>query len=153
MAEARAVFDITDEDLLDFVDLIREGLDPAEAAARIGTTGSVMRKFRSEASQWYDDLHARDFREAMEDPERRERQLERLRAAKWREIDRGNTTLIVKESLARDPDWEPLRHTNFRIEGHIDVEHRLAEKYTKKELEEMERQRLGELKALPPPAA
>ena len=152
-------WDITEEDKADYLDYVAEGYVRKEAAEKIGTTGSVMKKFWSGNSQWYDEEFARKLEEAEARAKEEKAMEHRVRHAVHDEaLNRRNPKLLEKLALIHLPEFEPLRHQNFRIEGTIDHVHQLAQQFTKAQLEEMREARLKELeqekvKLLPPASA
>jgi hypothetical protein len=126
--------EIDEDDLEAFVQLIYEGMRPDQAARELDTTGSVIRKFRSERSQWFDAVFAAQVSEALASDQHQQNYLERIRDARAKLVEDGNARMIEKESYAHDPLWATMRHQNFNV--NVDI---LARTLPGLSLDELER--------------
>jgi hypothetical protein len=138
------VSEITEDDKAEFLDLLRDGLDPGSAAHAIGTTGTQMRKMRRSHSVWFDSEFADACAVAEASPEATLTKRERLEEAFWLAVEKGEKWAIEKGLYAYHPDFEHLRHTNLRVSGEIMVAARaLLPHLTDNEIE----QRIAEIEA------
>jgi hypothetical protein len=113
-------YEITAEDKAEFLGLIRAGHKANTAAKELGTTGTQFRHLKSKQSQYYDADFARAWREAEASDEHHRNRQEALRA----QIDERSLTsdaILVKRALIELPEWEPLRHQNFRHDIDINL--------------------------------
>lgn len=121
------VSEITEIDKDEYLDHLRDGLDAASAASLCGFTGTQFRKLRRQHSQWYDPDFAAACDEAERSEDRQRTQRERLEAAFWLQVEKGNWNAIFKGLVLMHPEWEPLRHSNLRVSGQIEHVARLIQ--------------------------
>jgi hypothetical protein len=139
-----------------FLALIYEGKRPEDAAREIGSTATQFKRLRNPRGHCFDEGFAMAYRIAVNSPEHREGFLEDLRAAIWDEAKRGNARLLEKLAFIYDPDWEPLRSTNFNMNVQLvaRVLPYLSNEELQKAIEAAEQAReLTDVKALPRAAA
>jgi len=116
---ARDLF--TDEQIEEFLALIRQGIGRHLAAQRIGATGSLIRSLCREAR---DPWFAKRFAEAVE--EGREFYEERLRAeSRTRALDSSDRMLEV-ELATHVPEYVHLRRDRMKVNGSVQHEHTLT---------------------------
>ncbi len=107
--------DITAEDKADYLRLIQEGANPAQAAHELGSTGTQFRRLRNPMSEWYDAEFADAFRAAITSEAHEQNRLERIRDLVWRLAEKGDSKMVEKLALIYDPDWSTLRHQNLNV--------------------------------------
>jgi hypothetical protein len=107
--------DITQEHKDDFIRLIYEGLNPAQAAEAVGSTGTQFRRLRNPAGEHYDEAHAAAFKLAITSEGHEVARLERIRDLVWKRAEGGDSRMIEKLALIYDPDWRELRHQNLNV--------------------------------------
>ena len=107
--------DISQEMKDDFIRLIQEGLNPAQAAQELGTTGTQFRRLRNAGGEHYDPEHERRFKQAITSEAHESSRLERIRDLVWQKAENGDSKMIEKLALIYDPDWRELRHQNLNI--------------------------------------
>jgi len=112
-------YELGDEHKRLFLELIREGYDPAVAAHEAGSSATRFRRLRHPGGAHYDPDFAQAYEEAMRSPDRERNRLELVRELVWEAARAGNTRIIEKLALIYDPDWEPLRHANLRVDVRI----------------------------------
>lgn len=103
----------------EFIRLIYDGYRPNDAAKELDSTGSQFRRLRNPKSASYDAEHAEEFEKAIKSPEHAQNFLEKLREAVWQRAEAGDARLLEKLSLIYDPDWEPLKSTNFNMNVNV----------------------------------
>src|SRR6185369_12014267 len=96
-----------------------EGHKPDAAAREIGSTATQFRRLRNPAGEHYDPQFAADYKAAITSEEHRSNFLERVRDAVWKRAEAGDARLLEKLSLIYDPDWEPLKHSNLRLDVNL----------------------------------
>jgi hypothetical protein len=106
---------ITQELKDQFLALIYEGRRPEDAARELGSTATQFKRLRNPHGLNYDETFAAHYKVAISSSEHREGFLEELRTVIWEEARRGNARLLEKLAFIYDPDWEPLRSTNFNM--------------------------------------
>lgn len=111
----KMAFEISAEDKAMFLDLIYEGMNPAQAAKEIDSTGTQMRRLRNPVSTHYDKAFDNAFRAAITSEEHEQRRIERIRDLVWDRAEHGDTKMIEKLALIYDPDWQTLRHQNLNV--------------------------------------
>lgn len=150
--------DLTPENKQDYLRLIHEGMNPAEAARHVGSTGTQFRRLLNPIGTHYDFDFAVAYRDAMLSEAHEKNRLEIIRDLVWEKARNGDTRMIEKLALIYDPDWATLRHQNFnlnvnmvaRMLPHIstaELERALAELEAEKNVVE------GEVRQLPKPEA
>lgn len=113
--EIKLARDIDAEDKADYLRLILEGLNPAQAAHELGSTGTQFRRIRNEQSEWFDSEFAEAYRQAITSEAHERSRLERIRDLVWRQAEKGDARMIEKLALIYDPDWATLRHQNLNV--------------------------------------
>ncbi len=107
-------YEITPEMKAEFVELIADGNDPGVAAAKVGTTGTQMKKhYSGNSRQYYDPDFGAVVKQILNGDDRDERQEALVREYQWAAAERGVWQAIEKLSLVHDRKWEKLRHQNF----------------------------------------
>ena len=111
-----------DEDRKDaYLFLLAEGFMPPQAAKKLGTTGTYMRRFRNPVSQKYDKGFAQRFDEIMApDGEHRTIVAQNTRTAMYEAALGGNVRAQEKILMAYDPEWSFLRPA--AVQGDVNVE-------------------------------
>lgn len=107
--------ELSELDKSDYLTLIYEGSNPAQAAAALDSTGTQFRHLRSETSHYYDPEFAAAYRTAITSEAHEQHRLERIRDLVWRYAEAGDTRMIEKLALIYDPDWATLRHQNLNV--------------------------------------
>lgn len=98
-----------------FLDYLREGWPPPEAARRCGRTGTWFRRRRSPGSSHYDPEFADRYQEIMRPGgEHQQALVENARAALMEAARLGNVRAIERILMAYDPDFEFLRPAHWR---------------------------------------
>ena len=117
----RFPYEITDEDKDEFLELLRQGLKPNQAARELDTTGSRMRKFRSEQSPYYDPLFAKQWAEVEQSAAYRRALEEMVRDWVYDSAEEGNWNARWKLALAHLPEFEWARHANLNVNMQMQV--------------------------------
>lgn len=112
---------ITAEMMEQYLDAVREGFNPQEAAEQAGQTATQFRAIRSPKSKYYDEDFAAQFREAYKSTEYEESRLERIRCEILRRALRDSDRLLEKLAVVYDPDWAFMRHKSVEITGSLDT--------------------------------
>lgn len=138
--------DITQEMKDDYVRLILEGLNPAQAAEALGSTGTQFRRLRNPNGAHYDEAHATAFKTAITSEAHETARLERIRDLVWQKAESGDSKMIEKLALIYDPDWRELRHQNLNV--NVSMVARMLPHISTAELEralaEIEQEKAGE---------
>lgn len=150
--------EVTAEDKHDFVELLLDGYDAHSAARHLGITSFAMGKHRRAHTQYYDADFAEACDQAENSPHRARTRIERLDGGLWEAVDRGEKWAIEKALVTYHPDFEYLRHTNFRVHGQIEHNHKmlidvrnLSKDELMKALAEAREREQAPLALLPPP--
>lgn len=107
--------DLTQEDRDEFLRLIYEGYNPAQAALELGSTGTQFRRLRNPLGANYDETFATAYKAAITSEAHELSRLERIRDLVWKKAEKGDTRMIEKLALIYDPDWSTLRHQNLNV--------------------------------------
>ena len=102
-----------------FLELIRQGLKPNRAARELDSTGTQFRRLLNPDGAHHDPAFTEAYHAALRSDEHNRNLVEQLRDMQWDRAAAGDTRMIEKLSLIHDPDWEPLRHTNFRVDVNL----------------------------------
>lgn len=121
----RSVSEITEAEKVEFLQMIRHGLDRQEAANALGFHGRHFRALCSAKSHFYDEEFARAYGEAIGSMEHEQHRLERLRAEGFRRAMTDSDRLLEKYLMVYDPDWQKLRSTEHTVNVHALIEQRL----------------------------
>ena len=124
-ARERSVGEITEAEKVQFLQMIRHGLDRQEAANAIGYHGRHFRALCSPQSPFYDEDFARSYGEAIGSMEHEQHRLERLRAEGFRRAMTDSDRLLEKYLMVYDPDWAVLRQKDVNVNVHALIEQRL----------------------------
>lgn len=157
LREMLLAYELTPENKAEYIRLIFEGHRPNTAAKEIGSTGTQFRRLRNPTSEHYDAAFAKAYKDAITSEEHRSNHLDRIRDMVWTAAENGNARLLEKLSLVYDPDWEPLKHSNLRLD--VNLVARLLPYFSTDELdkaiEAAEREQVDppNLHALPSPTA
>jgi hypothetical protein len=148
---------ITEELKAEYVELVRDGYDPGNAARMLGSTGTAFRKLRN-GGYWHDAAFADQVAAALDDPGRPGNRRERLDEMIWRQAEAGNWRAIEKLLYAYHADFEHLRHTNLRVSGEILVAAKqllphLSEDELRARIAAIEASERRPIAELPPPQA
>lgn len=146
VADKRKASELTAEDKRTFLALIYEGKKPEDAARIAGSTATQFRRLRNPQGDHFDAAFTADYERALASDEHRQGFLEELRAAIWGEAQKGNARLLEKLAFIYDPDWEPLRSTNFNMNLNVQMVARVLPYLPQEALEEAIRQAESELK-------
>jgi hypothetical protein len=104
-----------------YLDALADGLTPGEAAEKVGSTSTRMRRFRNPRASRYDEGFTAAYEEIMaENGEHREALLQRLRKAAIEEALRGNARLLEKWLMILDPEWAPFKPQNFQVQVNVE---------------------------------
>jgi hypothetical protein len=159
-ARERQVSEITEAEKVEFLQLIRQGLDRQEAANALDYKGRHFRAICSPQSPYYDEDFARAYGEAIGSLEHEQHRLERLRAEGFRRAMTDSDRLLEKYLMVYDPDWAVLRQKDVNVNVHAIIQQRLKVLPTdlleqvlaaldKAELEQVEQVEDAEFRALP----
>lgn len=121
----RSVSEITEAEKVDFLQMIRQGLDRQEAANALGFYGRHFRALCSPQSRFYDEEFARSYGESIGSLEHEQHRLERLRAEGFRRAMTDSDRLLEKYLMVYDPDWAVLRQKDVNVNVHALIEQRL----------------------------
>ncbi len=141
--------DITDQDKDDFLELVYDGHNRKTAAEQLGFTGSMFRKLSNPVSEHYDPVFAQHYDRAIESEQHAKGELEMIRDFQWTQMQKGDSQMIQKMSLVKDPVWAPLRHQNLNL--NVNMLARLVPELPTEQIEQA-RDALMEKKGLKPPA-
>ena len=141
----------------DFIRLVYEGHNPAEAARKLGSTGTQFRRLRNPHGEHYDPEFTAAFSQAITSEAHDLARLEAIRDLVWERANAGDVRMIEKLALIYDPDWATLRHQNLNV--NVDMVARMLPYFSTAELEralaleEAAKEGVieGELRALPSP--
>jgi hypothetical protein len=114
--------DISETDKFEFLQMIRQGMNPQEASRALGHKPRHFRSLRSPQSRYFDEEFKNDFEEANNSFEHADAELERLRAEVWRRAMLDSDRLIEKLSLIKDPEWEVLRQKDVNVNVQVLVQ-------------------------------
>lgn len=107
--------DITQEMKDDYLRLIYEGLNPAQAAKELGSSGTQFRRLRNPLGTHYDEAFTTAYRAAITSEAHEQHRLETIRDLVWERANAGDVRMIEKLALIYDPDWATLRHANLNV--------------------------------------
>jgi hypothetical protein len=110
-----AARDLSQEDKDTYLRLIYEGLNPAQAAHELGSTGTQFRSLRNPLGEHYDEAFARAYTAAITSEAHELARLEHLRDLVWARAEAGDSRMLEKLALVYDPDWATLRHQNLNV--------------------------------------
>lgn len=119
--------DITAQEKVEFLQLIRQGFDRQEVAEHLGYRARPWRAICSPASPNYDESFANAYAEAKGSPEARLNYLERLRSETTRRALLDSDRLLEKLMLVHDPEWAVLREKNLSVNIHAILEQRFKD--------------------------
>lgn len=132
----RYAHELDAEDRETFLEYLRQGMRPNQAAKELDSTGTQFRRLRSEKSVYYDAefaeacdliLDSADHRRALED---------RVRDMVWDSAEEGNTTMQWKLALTYLPEFEWAKHANLNVNMQMQV---LTQALPALSMEELER--------------
>lgn len=118
----RTVADITEGDKLEFLQMVRNGLNRQEAAKALDFKGRHFRSLCSPHSPFYDEEFAATYGQAVGSLEHAEGRLERLRAEAQRRALTDSDRLLEKMLLVYDPDWAVLRQKEVNVSVNVLVQ-------------------------------
>ncbi len=107
--------DITAEDKADFLDLIYDGFNRKEAAEQLDSKGTQFRRLCRPGAEHYDPAFAAAYETAINSQEHIDGELDLIRGLQWKQMEKGDSVMIQKMSLIKDPAWAPLRHQNLNV--------------------------------------
>ncbi len=107
--------DLTAEDKVDFLEAIYDGYNRKQAAEQLDSRGTQFRKLCNPVSVHYDAAFAKAYETAINSQEHIDGELELIRDLQWKQMEKGDSTMIQKMSLIKDPAWAPLRHQNLNV--------------------------------------
>lgn len=119
--------DITEQEKVEFLQLLRQGYNRQEIAEYLGYRARPWRAICSPASPNYDETFANAFAEAKGSPEARLNFLERLRSETTRRAMMDSDRLLEKLMLVHDPEWAVLREKNLSVNIHAILEQRFKD--------------------------
>ena len=118
----RTAGDISEGEKLEFIQLVRQGLNRQEAAHTLDLTPRLFRSLCSPHSPFYDEDFARSYGDAIGSLEYEQHRLERLRAEAQRRALLDSDRLLEKLLMVYDPDWQKLREKETKITVDIVVQ-------------------------------
>lgn len=107
--------DITEAEKVEFLQMIRQGLNRMEAARVLGYKARCWRAVCSPHSQFYDEDFANAYAEAANSPEHQSHFLERLRSETMRRAMLDSDRLLEKLNMVHDPEWAVLRQKDVNV--------------------------------------
>ncbi len=109
-------YELTAEDKAEYLDHIRDGLNPQEAAEQCDSTGTQFKRhWNNPDSQYYDPAFAQAFKDAYFGEAHAAGRLDEIRGMQWKKAREGDSRMIEKLSLVYDPAWKELRHQNLNV--------------------------------------
>lgn len=121
------VADITAAEKVEFLQLIRQGLDRQEAAGVLGYTARPWRALCSPESRFFDEDFANAFADVRGTPEAKLNFLERLRAETTRRGLTDSDRLLEKLMMVHDPEWAVLRQKDVNVNIHAIIQQRFKD--------------------------
>jgi hypothetical protein len=118
----RTVSEISEAEKVEFLQMIRQGLNRQEAAKALNFKGRHFRSLCSPQSPFYDEEFARTYGEAVGSLEHEQYRLERLRAEAQRRALTDSDRLLEKMLLVYDPDWAVLRQKEVNVSVNVLVQ-------------------------------
>jgi hypothetical protein len=147
-------YEITQEHKDNFIELLYAGLRPNDAAHEIGTTGTKFKYFKNPKSIYYDAEFAARWHEAITSDEHRRAFEDNIRD-QLTERAKTSDAILTKMALVHLPEYEPLRHQNFKHDVNVNLIARyLPQDVLEAAIEAAEQDRdlkRGEMKLLPAP--
>lgn len=111
--------DLGEDEKARFLELLEAGYGEQIAAEECGSTATQFRRLRNPEGAHHDAEFTAAFAKAKEAGDLHYQELLR---AKNRELAlKGQEAALKRESLVHLPEYEPLRHANFRHQVDIDV--------------------------------
>lgn len=122
VAAERTVAEVTEAEKVQFLQLIRQGLNRQEAANALDYKARIFRALCAPESKFYDEDFAAAYGDAIGSLEHRAGHLERLRAEAQRRALTDSDRLLEKLLMVYDPDWQVLRQKDVNVNVHVLVE-------------------------------
>ena len=120
--------DITEAEKVEFLQLVRQGLNRQEAAKALGyPVARPWRALTSPKSPYFDEDFANRYAEAIGSPEAKLHMLERLREETMRRGLLDSDRLLEKMMLVHDPDWQVLRQKDVNVNVHAVIQQHLKD--------------------------
>lgn len=117
--EEKTTADITEAEKVEFLQLVRQGLNRMEAARVLGYKARCWRAVCSPHSQFYDEDFSKHYAEAIGSFEYAEHRLERLRAETQRRALNDSDRLLEKMMMVHDPEWAVLRQKDVNVSVNV----------------------------------
>jgi hypothetical protein len=114
--------EITPAQKVEFIQLVRQGLNRQEAAFALEVKPRHFRSICSPQSPFYDEEFARSYGEAIGSLEHEQHRLERLRAEAQRRALVDSDRLLEKLLMVYDPDWQILRQKEVNVSVDVIVQ-------------------------------
>lgn len=118
----RTAAEITEAEKVEFLHLVRQGLNRQEAASVLGYKARPWRAITSPESRFYDEEFANAYADAKGSPEAKLNFIERLREETTRRALLDSDRLLEKLMLVHDPDWIPLRQKDVNVNIHAVIQ-------------------------------
>lgn len=120
--QERTTADITEGEKIQFLQLVRQGLDRREAAKALGYKARPWRALTSPMSPFYDEEFAHAYGEATRSPEYQVHYTERLREEVNRRAMTDSDRLLEKLAMVHLPEWQILRQKEVNVSVSVLVE-------------------------------
>lgn len=114
--------DITEAEKVEFVQLVRQGLNRQEAAKALGYRARPWRAITMPSSPFYDEDFANEYADAIGSPGAKLFFVERLREETTRRALNDSDRLLEKLMLVHDPEWVPLRQKDVNVNIHAYIQ-------------------------------
>jgi hypothetical protein len=129
-------YQIDADDKETYLEYLRQGMRPNQAARECDSTGTQFRRFRSSKSQYYDHEFAEACEEILSSAQHRRELEERVRDMVWDAADEGNWNARWKLALTYLPEFEWAKSANLNVNMQMQV---LTKALPALSMEELER--------------
>ena len=119
-----------------FLEYLRQGMRPNQAAKLLNSTGTQFRRLRSDKSTYYDPEFAEACQLILDSAEHRRSLEDRVRDMVWDSAEEGNISMQWKLALTYLPEFEWAKHQNLNVNMQMQV---LTQALPALSMEELER--------------
>lgn len=131
-------YEIDADEKEEFLEYLRQGMRPNQAARECDSTGTQFRRCRSPKSQYYDAEFAEAVDEILSSAAHRRDLEERVRDMIWDSAEEGNVTMRWKLALTYLPEFEWAKHQNLNVNMQMQVLTRALPALSMEELERVQ---------------
>jgi hypothetical protein len=146
-------FEIGTDEKETFLECLRQGMRPNQAAKEAGSTGTQFRRLRREGGAHYDPEFTAAWDTIIASGAHRRELEERVRDMVWDSAEEGNVSMRWRLALTYLPEFEWSKHQNLNVNMQMQVLTQALPALTMEELERVQEALASgakpDLKALP----